>query len=279
MTAEEILSCLDEHTHQLPVLQNAYFEYVDARMTVFRSSKHWAIVFEMVAFADRLMEFGNYIYGVGNSIKNGFVEVSSTLFSYCEDAPLWNFETGKWLGDKASFCIVLGDTPKSFAPSDAEYTAAGIHLESETKGVGSLGPAHLLRYLCHHLQHPFFASNSDLNKLVDADTHKMDIFLQTQDWRHPNLFGNDDANEFFSNIDSIRILANAIKTGDLLVWNQQDSTEFNTDWHKMEAQRKVNELYEADQQELKAQLGPILPSVSIVEVIYEEDERPTGQSN
>lgn len=52
-----------------------------------------------------------------------------------------------------------------FSPTEDDYRAAGLILEGS--GPGSLPLSALLRFLCHHLNHPFFACEDYLRYLLN----------------------------------------------------------------------------------------------------------------
>jgi hypothetical protein len=81
----------------------------------------------------------------------------------------------------------------------------------------------LLRFLCHHLDHPFFNSEDYLRSIIDTFqsspsepiyhqtglSHHLSLFLQTRQWQHT------DFEECPSNVPGFHILARDIASGDL----------------------------------------------------------------
>ncbi|MFA0761469.1 MAG: hypothetical protein HZLCBSQH_001577 [Candidatus Fervidibacterota bacterium] len=239
MKAEDILCLLDEHIEPGAEIDNFYQEIADTRLTVFRSEEYWAIFFEFVGNHITYVDAANYIYAYGNCLKNlGYLgpEASLALFATPEDKPLTG-EDPYWIADKANFSVIIKGYRYDFSPTEDDYRAAGLILEGS--GPGSLPLSALLRFLCHHLNHPFFACEDYLRyllnnydarkKLDDFIGHKMQLFFQTRQWQHVSHGKKPSQLQYF------QCLAKAIETGDLSLLNQIDPAIFNTDWRKIEA--------------------------------------------
>jgi hypothetical protein len=111
----------------------------------------------------------------------------------------------------------------------------------------TLMPVEWLRYLCHHLDHPFFASEARLREVVReavGDTEiasSLQIVLQTREWEHLNYA----ADELPSDTESFRVIAEMIATGDASLWARVDRTRFNSHWRYW-AEKECAQLGEVD---------------------------------
>ncbi|HEX8549939.1 MAG TPA: hypothetical protein VF681_00150 [Abditibacteriaceae bacterium] len=147
-----------------------------------------------------------------------------------------------WLGDRAGFSILFKGERFDFKPTDADYQAAGIVFKEKRTGPDSIDPGCLFRFLCHHLNHPFFAEEAQLRSFSDNST-ELEVFIQTRHWHHPvYMVDADDGtfeDDYICNIPCFQILARAIASGDLAEWSNQDSTTFNTHWESLEAIRNA----------------------------------------
>ncbi|MFA0761863.1 MAG: hypothetical protein HZLCBSQH_001973 [Candidatus Fervidibacterota bacterium] len=252
MKAKEILKHLDENMDIDLDLANPNFDLADTRMTVFRSEKNWVIFIELVEATVGAYE-GVSIYAFGNCIgQQGFIEQRS-LFSTPEDAPLTD-KDGIWIGDRSQFSVIIRGKRYDFKPTKEDYLAAGITFPDDRIGPDSLCPIDLIRFLCHHLNHPFFVSEDYLRYLLDKLAveaikkrdwcslgHEMSLFFQTREWQHPDIALGEKP----SQMKYFRVLAKAIEKGDISELTKLDPSIFNTDWRQVEA--KIKELKEQTQ--------------------------------
>jgi hypothetical protein len=245
MKAKEILEHLDEHMGIELTLVNPNFQLADTRMTVFRSDKNWVIFFELVGTIKEIFE-GVEIYAFGNCIEQqGFIETRS-LFSVPEDVPLFD-EEGIWIGDRSHFSVIIKGKRYDFKPTKEDYLAAGITFPDDRTGPDSLRPIDLIRFLCHHLNHPFFVSEDYLRYLLDKLAveaikkrnwfslgQEMSLFFQTREWQHPDIALGEKP----SQMKYFQVLAEAIEKGDISELIKLDPKIFNTDWRQIEFELK-----------------------------------------
>lgn len=250
MKAKEILKHLDENMDI--DLANPNFDLADTRMTVFRSEKNWVIFIELVE-ATVGAYGGVSIYAFGNCIgQQGFIKQRS-LFSIPEDAPLTD-KDGIWIGDRSQFSVIIRGKRYDFKPTKEDYLAAGITFPDDRIGPDSLCPIDLIRFLCYHLNHPFFVSEDYLRYLLDKLAveaikkrdwcslgHEMSLFFQTREWQHPDIALGEKP----SQMKYFRVLAKAIEKGDISELTKLDPSIFNTDWRQVES--KIKELKEQTQ--------------------------------
>ena len=254
MSADEVLNFLDSRQEGLLWLANDGRQHLtDARLTVFRPDTDWAVFIELTHYQAQTGEFCNWVGAVGTCWEDGYLPYHAVkegpLFEENPASPLWRqgvgdeaYETGRgaWLGDRAGFSILLNGESLDFAPTLRDYTDAGILFPDEKSGPGSLPPGYLLRFLCHHLDHPFFAPEAALRQAMGR-YHNISLFLQTSGWRHPVFLvtGEDGffSDDYVCNVPCFQILARAIASGDLTEWKGQDQAAFNTGWESLEAIR------------------------------------------
>lgn len=238
MQAAEVLRHLDEwmSLEREPVLlDHINQELADARLSVFRSEQHWVLVIETVVwFEPAGLLFVRDIYAYGNCLKTQGIVDWHTLFD-APELPLFKLpdkEEYDYVADPWHFSIVWQGQLFTFEPTPEDYAAAGITFEDNRFEAGKLEPPQLLRFLCRHWNHPFFASEAELRALIDEISlptkpplsHSLQLLLQTRHWQHPDL-GEE---ELPSQVESFQVLARVIETGDLSEWWQLDPTKFNT---------------------------------------------------
>ena len=147
-----------------------------------------------------------------------------------------------------------------FAPSIDALAAAGVKLSRREQQSGVLTQVQALRFLCHHLDHPFFASEDALRALLDAQRFDVEwrsnvegeelreycetalgsleewpllscdltLVLQTRDWCHPRFGGVPE--ETVTVREAFTPLAEALATGDWAIWENQNPARFNSHW-------------------------------------------------
>lgn len=239
VTAKEILQHLDKYMDETLTLVNPNRPLADTRMTVFRSGKNWAIFIELVGTGKEI-DAEIEIFAFGNCIEQQGLIETRTLFTVPEDAPLVNQE-GIWIGDRAKFSVIIKGKRFDFTPTKEDYLEAGIVFPDDRTGPDSLRPIDLIRFLCHHLNHPFFVSEDYLRYLLDKLSVKkaewyslgqeMSLFYQTKEWEHPDLPAEKP-----SQMKYFRVLARAIEKGDVSELTRLDPSTFNTDWRKVQAE-------------------------------------------
>ena len=113
---------------------------------------------------------------------------------------LYLIEEGIWIGDRSHFSVIIKGKRYDFKPTKEDYLAAGITFPDDRTGPDSLRPIDLIRFLCHHLNHPFFVSEDYLRYLLDKLAveaikkrnwfslgQEMSLFFQTREWQHPDI--------------------------------------------------------------------------------------------
>lgn len=250
MKAQEVLD-LDpwftmECCPEAPMPDNAHEDYAEMRMTVFRAPQLWAFVLEEVVYYSNSKSFERQTFAYGNClVEEGRIRES---VSQVAALPLpIEFPTdkppGEWRGkkyfrllDRADFSVVINGQRHDFKPTAQDYEDAEIPFVHQRTGEGSLSITQMLRFLCHEMNHPFFMSREELNRVLDECaesqetplSQQMEMFLQTRDWQHPDIAADEESP--VSRLEGWQVLARAIESGDLSEWNQIDPSLFNTHW-------------------------------------------------
>jgi hypothetical protein len=208
LNTKQILEDLDKHASEFnfPMLDNAYVEFAAARLTAFQSAQDWLIVFEVLGFSTREIEFVDGFYAYGSSCigRQGLVGEEIPLRSSPEQ-PLFDAETNECIADWSHWSIRVGKEEMSFSPTRGEYADAGIVIDREP-GRGGLSEIELLRFLVHRLgETRFFMTDQDLLSHFPK-CKSMDKFVQTTQWQHPKVAEEETP----SNNTSIRSLVEAL---------------------------------------------------------------------
>ena len=200
--------------------------------------------------------FTNWVGAVGSATHPNIAELENefyaeSLIEEVADSPWWSErEYSRWLPDRRQFSVSLAGNRIDFAPTEGDYAAAGIIFNDDRSGPGSLNPGQMLRFLCHHLDHPFFASEARLRTLIDPEIEpETQLFLQVAHWRHPVFLLNVNyppdyemwPEDVVRNIPCWQVLSRVIVSGDTTEWYAQDTTGFNTDWLSLERIRYEND--------------------------------------
>lgn len=219
-----ILQDLDKHAREFnfPVLDNAYVEFASARLSTFEGEDHWLIVFEVLGFSTREVEFVDDLYAYGPCVeKEGFVAEQIPLTS-AQQEPLFDKGTNESVADWSHWSINLRGQTMSFTPSREEYSQAGIAID-RSPGRGTLKEIDLLRFLVFRLgaENLFLNEHALLTHFPDCKGASK--FLQTTHWQHPDVADGEKPSE---NV-SMRSLVEALLRRDPNVFNPGRS---NTEW-------------------------------------------------
>jgi hypothetical protein len=221
---KQILEDLDKHASEFnfPVLDNAYVEYAAARLSAFQGVKDWLIIFEVLGFSTREVEFVNDLYAFGSCVeREGIIGEEIPLCSSPEH-PVFDSETNECLADWTRWAIKVGNEEMSFSPTPEEYAEAGIVIGREP-GRGSLSEIELLRFLVHRLgEKRFFLSDEALLSHFPK-CQKLEKLVQTTQWQHPNVAKEEKP----SKNTSIRSLVEALSQRNPALFRQGRP---NTHW-------------------------------------------------
>lgn len=221
---DEILRQLDgaAQEYDFPMLDNAYLRNAGIRLTVFRSSQEWLLVFQELAVSNR-HGFVNVVSAYGNRIAQPGTQEAVTLAAEGEGR-MWT-EDGRFLLDPSNYKIMLRSGERHFRPSIEDYRRAGIEL-----GANMPDAARVLRLLAAEAPEELYLADDELLKTCGREDAGLSRFLQLDGWRHPDL-AND---EMPSDNECFRSLARALSGGNPDLY-ACPKISWNTHWSNWEA--------------------------------------------
>jgi hypothetical protein len=216
-----------------------YASRAGARLSVFRSRDGlwWVLCIETV-YLDRGGEdlLGVYLYG--NCLrkrKNERGDLERELFVTPEGGSFPDGDSNYGQILRSEFSILRHGRHVTFKPSPEQYAKCGLKWNEYEEASGTMSQRDALRFLCYEYGDGFFASEDCLRDLMQnrrdskapySLTHELELFLQTQNWTHPEWDFDIEA----PSIEAFRVLAEAIVSGDLSDWDKQDPAVFNSHW-------------------------------------------------
>jgi hypothetical protein len=220
----QILEDLDKHASEFnfPVLDNAFVEFAATRLSAFQGVNDWLIIFEVLGFSTKEVEFVDDIYAYGSCVEREGIIGEEVPFASVPQHPIFDSETNECVADWSHWTIRMGKEEISFSPTRKEYAEAGITMDRDP-GLGSLKEIELLRFLVHYLGETRLFMNDEalLNRFPKCKNLRK--FVQTTQWQHPKIAEEEKPSE---NI-SIRSLIEALSQRDPLLFNQGRP---NTHW-------------------------------------------------
>jgi hypothetical protein len=224
MNTKSILNRLDKHASEFnfPVLDNAYVELAASRMSSFRGPEEWLLIFEVLGFSTREVEFVDDFYAYGSCVEREGIIGEAIPLTSDPNLPIFDLETNECIADWRHWSIKLGGQTMSFTPTAEEYLQAGIEVDPRG-GTGSIAEIDLLRFLVRRLGEKRLFMDDET--LLSNFPHciKMSRFLQTSRWQHPNIADGETP----SDNPSIRSLIDALSRKDPEAF---DPGRPNTDW-------------------------------------------------
>ncbi len=216
----DILEQLDNYAkeYDFPMLNNAYFLNADVRLTAFRGSSEWLLVFQEILLSEQ-HGFVNSVSTYGNRVSNPGTQQAIPALSAPPNHSIWDGDR-QFLLDQFDFEVVVGDNIRHFTPSREDYRRAGVDVDSDMPV-----PAQVLRLVAHLAPDDLFTADEKLLELcgrIDADVEK---FMQLEDWHHPDIA--DD--ELPSGSECFQTLALAIARDDKSLYSCPENN-VNTHW-------------------------------------------------
>lgn len=224
--------CCDEYT--FPMLDNGYVYLAATRLSLYRSTKDWAIVIEVFGYSPRAGLPDIHIYTFSNQLYNrdkaeDYVNAQAYQMylknnPYNESRFIYPIEEGSWQDEE--YCdpiaidakeIILRGNTISLPPING-YLHYGIELEESPR----VQVFELCRYLAEIAREQVLATPQERRISVRP---KMVELLQLEEWHHPNIV---DDNERPSNSETFQQLAKVLVTGDVGFYSP--SQKANTHW-------------------------------------------------
>jgi len=232
-TEIKILKILDKCAidFTFPALDNGYVYLANTRLSVFKSTKDWAIVIEVFGFSPRsgfpdihICTFSNNLHN-RNTLEN---YVSEKAYLNYLDTNLYNesrfvfpIENNGWFDEDEpemvfdnSLCQLRN--LKLDTPNPSEYEKCGILLEEDTPQIFEF-----CRYLVHQYPEEVLANDAELRVNIPPD---MELLIQLDEWNHPDIVDG----ELPSQTEAFKQLAQVLVTGNKELYNP--SCPPNTHW-------------------------------------------------
>jgi hypothetical protein len=191
MDVKQILDDLDKHAAEFnfPVLDNAYVDYAAARLTAFRSETDWLIIFEVLGFSTREVQFVDDLYAYGSCVTHdGFIG-EEVPFVPSAKQPLFDSTTNSFVADWRHWAVNYKGKDLSFSPALSEYRKAGISIADGADST-PWREVDLLRFLAHTLGEDLFLPDGKLLARFPK-CGMMPIFIRSQEWQHPDISGEE----------------------------------------------------------------------------------------
>lgn len=223
INTEEILSILDSccDAYTFPMLDNGYVYLAATRLSLYRSTKDWAMVIEVFGYSPRASLPHTHIYTFSNKLYNrdkleDYVNAQAYRL-YLENNPynesrfIYPIEEGPWQDEE--YCepvaidakeVVVRDNTMPLPPI-GDYPRYGIELEESPR----VQIFELCRYLAEIAREQILATPQERRMSVRPKTVQL---LQLEEWHHPNIV---DDNERPSKSETFQQLAKVLVTGDV----------------------------------------------------------------
>ena len=219
--ADRILRQLDEaaETYRFPAFDNAHYPAADARLTAFRGSREWLLVFQVIAAAVSQGRFVNNVYAFGNEIERPGLQDGIEIISESPYQKMWD-EDMEFVLDLHGFEVMINGRRRAFAPTQADYGLAGIDLQSSDEPM-----LLLLRWITSEIGGELFLDDKSLLAACGRSGAELHRFLEVDDWRHPDVVSDEKP----SSTPCLTSLAHALERNDPRLYVCREET-FNTHW-------------------------------------------------
>jgi hypothetical protein len=223
-TEAEILNQLDQCAEEFrfPILNSIDSYYADIRLTSFRSSEGWLIVFEEVSLYEEYL-FTNNIFAYANKLRSPGLQLGiDDIIQPVRGKLIFN-EDGSLALDLFEFEIKLNGKRRRFTPTKGDYRAQKINLRDQNVP----DAAKLLRYLVATAPEEFFQPDKKLLQICGRKASNAKVFLRLEDWHHPDVADGELPSESIT----FRSLARALVQADPNLYSTPKKLE-NTHWTK-----------------------------------------------
>jgi hypothetical protein len=206
----DILKQLDAcaRAFTFPMLDNGYVYLADTRLTAYGDETRWALVIEVLGYGTR--EGGhdgmnNALYCFGNCLGRPPGTANEDFLTVTADGPegpTFDDEFGLYVRPGVQSILIRGERA-ALDLSRENLEARGVELVDPPQVTG----ADLLRSLLPEHRHALLASEEELRSRVPSDLPQL---LRLNEWRHPDLAGND----LPSASATFQMIADVLATGD-----------------------------------------------------------------
>lgn len=213
LKANIILKTLDKYAkeYEFPVLDNYNFDLAQCRLSVFRDSKDWLIVFEVVGINANLdIASDLYVYGSAAN-QQGLIICIDDMVIPAKDEAFFD-DDGEFEVDPFNLNLIVHGVMLNLKPNKEEYEKVKIQPDPFT-------PTKLIRYLSSKHKGKLWLQKDDLLSEIDINA-KLDLIYQTDKWEHTDE-EKPSENAFFQS------LAKAIEHNDISLIHMNKA---NTHW-------------------------------------------------
>lgn len=213
INASLILKTLDKYAvdYNFPVLDSFNFDLSQCRLSVYRNTDEWLIVFEIVGVNANL-DIANDLYVYGNAAKQqGTIISIDDIVSFENGEELFD-DDGEFLVDPLQLNLVVNGDVLNLNPEASQYNNLGLAIEPFT-------PTKLSRYLSSVCKEKFWLDREMLSEEIEL-SDELKLFYQIEEWAHPDE-EKPSENKFFQS------LAKAIELNDTSII---DNSNPNTHW-------------------------------------------------
>jgi len=211
---------------QFPIFDGANWAFARARLTTFRSSREWIVLFELIVHQITMGDFNNLIYVYGNRVKQtGFLQAQRVA----SPSPDEKFSReGVWTPDLFDFGVVIksSNQVKQFKPAPGDYADIGANsryangntssVDAEMEHIRQLTA--ILRFLSYEIPDQLFLPHEKLLEL-SGRSPSIPLFLTLYKWQHPDVGSGERPSDSIC----IRNLAKAISQREKALYDCSDS--------------------------------------------------------
>uniref|UniRef100_UPI003B52815D DUF7003 family protein n=1 Tax=Roseovarius indicus TaxID=540747 RepID=UPI003B52815D len=221
--ARAILGALDASAmgYVLPMLDHGYLYLAATRMSLFRSERHWAVVFEVFGFSPRVGVPDLWVTTIDGEIDASGSSADDRHGRHPKAQTFRPVPDGDWIDVEdpervaAEGRLVLRGREMPL-PERGAYAAAGIDLLEARPLVFEL-----CRYLAAMHREEVLATEAERRGNIAPDMAQVMVL---DDWHHPDLAGG----ELPGDTETFRQLAEVLATGDASIYTAPETG--NTHW-------------------------------------------------
>jgi hypothetical protein len=219
---EDILMQLDSgaESYEFPMLDNGYYYHGDQKLTIFRDTKRWAMLLEVLAYNNHdfgvdgittvTYIIGNCLIGFDNNFHFFANDNGAETFIFEDDDPC------PYLNSKAK-SIKVRDIEIPIIDEREHYKSKNIELELDDK----ITPWEFMRGLIPEYSNLFWLTKEEISTKIPSD---LPVLMTLANWHHPDLVSDEKPSE----TETFQQLADVILTGDKSLYNTSETN--NTHW-------------------------------------------------
>jgi hypothetical protein len=220
ITKDKIIQSLNDDSF-FPALGNLYFEFIHGRLTCFRSEESWLICFQLITNHLNTTSGYRLFHLFGNVIENNaHFELECILKEKkTEDNPhqLIDYD-----------CIDPYEFEYEVCGELNKYRVDKKYYEKYDKKFDFIEPlSKVLLYLSFEYESLMILEPSEIIEKFDLEKHKMNLLIDTFEWKHPEYFNDTDG---ISESELVKNLALAIEKDDATMFDWQENNAIWEYW-------------------------------------------------